>query len=278
SNSVLRDIDVLTQWLQTARSILAVEMESAGIYTATQGIQRTYPFMAIRGISDIIGAERDNRWTKYACQSAAAFAYAFVTAGIITPHTSTPTTQPAPTQSSTQPTQPSTRAGQTSAEPQNDGPGPIRIFISFAENDRKSKELLDIQLKLSLREGIIAIWHSRQTEIGHDVAQTTKNHIDDAQMVLLLLSPQALADDQIYEHEILYAMKRRAEHNTLVVPIRLKEVNLNTKELKDLGALASLPLLSPPVDQLGNRDLVWYNIAMEILKVAERLRAETYPS
>lgn len=85
SNSVIREIDPLVQWLQTTRSILAVEMESAGIYQATQRIHHQYPFMAIRGISDIIGFEREEQWTKYACHTAAAFAHAFVTTGIITP-------------------------------------------------------------------------------------------------------------------------------------------------------------------------------------------------
>jgi nucleoside phosphorylase len=83
SNSLIRDIDLLVQWLQNARSILAVEMESAGVYQASQKMTKQYPVMAIRGISDIIGLDRDRRWTKYACQTAAAFTYAFITAGIV---------------------------------------------------------------------------------------------------------------------------------------------------------------------------------------------------
>jgi nucleoside phosphorylase len=85
SNMLIHNVDQLVQWLQTVPSILAIEMESTGVYQATQRILRQYPVMAIRGISDIIGFERDDQWTKYACQTAAAFAHAFVTAGIITP-------------------------------------------------------------------------------------------------------------------------------------------------------------------------------------------------
>ena len=89
SNNLVRNIDILVQWLRDDRSILAVEMESAGVYQATQGIHQQYPVMAIRGISDIIGLDRDNQWTKYACQTAAAFAYAFITAGIVPPKSPT---------------------------------------------------------------------------------------------------------------------------------------------------------------------------------------------
>jgi nucleoside phosphorylase len=54
---------------------VAVEMESAGIYKATHG---RVPFLAIRGISDVVGFKRDHDWTPYACETAAAFARAFL--------------------------------------------------------------------------------------------------------------------------------------------------------------------------------------------------------
>jgi nucleoside phosphorylase len=118
SNSVVRNVDLLVQWLQDARNILAVEMEAAGVYQATQGISQRYPVMAIRGISDIIGLERDDEWTKYACQTAAAFAYAFVTAGIVPPRVTLTTSSPASVSSPVAPTsaQPPQAQGNTLAD------------------------------------------------------------------------------------------------------------------------------------------------------------------
>lgn len=78
SNHLMKDPARLREILKTHRSILAVEMEVAGVYEAAQGIDHQYPVMAIRGISDIIGLQRDRRWTEYACQTAAAFTYAFI--------------------------------------------------------------------------------------------------------------------------------------------------------------------------------------------------------
>src|SRR6266566_10163367 len=78
SNHLIRNPLILNQWREIARTILAVEMEAAGVYEAAQGIDRQYPVMAIRGISDIVGLKRDSRWTEYACQTAAAFMYAFI--------------------------------------------------------------------------------------------------------------------------------------------------------------------------------------------------------
>jgi nucleoside phosphorylase len=83
SNHLIRNPLTLNRWRDIARTILAVEMESAGVYEATQGVDRQYPIMAIRGISDIVGLERDRRWTAYACQTAAAFAHALVMCGVL---------------------------------------------------------------------------------------------------------------------------------------------------------------------------------------------------
>ncbi len=85
SNHLIRNPLILTQWRDIARTILAVEMESAGVYEAAQRIDRQYPVMAIRGISDIIGLKRDERWTAYASQTAAAFTYAFIMTEPIAP-------------------------------------------------------------------------------------------------------------------------------------------------------------------------------------------------
>lgn len=77
SDRLLRNAEVFGVWLKVARQVYAVDMESAGIYRAAYA--RQVPFLAIRGISDIIGLKRDDpRWTTYACCSAAAFAYDFV--------------------------------------------------------------------------------------------------------------------------------------------------------------------------------------------------------
>jgi nucleoside phosphorylase len=75
SDRLVQDPELLIPWLQTARTLLAVEMESGGVYRAARD---RCPMLAIRGISDIVGLKRADAWTKYACASAAAFTRAFL--------------------------------------------------------------------------------------------------------------------------------------------------------------------------------------------------------
>ncbi len=75
SDRLIKDTKVLIPWLQTNLNLLAVEMESGGVYRAAR---ERCAMLAIRGISDIVGFKREERWTQYACASAAAFARAYL--------------------------------------------------------------------------------------------------------------------------------------------------------------------------------------------------------
>jgi nucleoside phosphorylase len=92
SDRLVKDPAVLFPWIQTARHLLAVEMESGGVYRAARD---RCLMLAIRGISDIVGLKRSNDWTMYACASAAAFARAYLRTKPIRPRSpSSGTTSP----------------------------------------------------------------------------------------------------------------------------------------------------------------------------------------
>lgn len=78
SDRLVKDTAKVKNWQQVARQMLAIEMELAGVYRAVRQRGQEYPLLAVRGISDIVGLDRKNEWTTYACHSAAAFAVAFL--------------------------------------------------------------------------------------------------------------------------------------------------------------------------------------------------------
>jgi nucleoside phosphorylase len=80
-NVLTRNTQLAKQWKGIARHISVVEMELAGVYQAAWRLKK--PVLSIRGISDIVGYNRSREWTKYACNTAAAFTYAFLRYGPI---------------------------------------------------------------------------------------------------------------------------------------------------------------------------------------------------
>jgi len=87
SDRLVKDTTVLIPWLETSRHLLAVEMESGGVYRAAR---ERCAMLAIRGLSDLVGFKRDERWTKYACASAAAFTRNYLRTSPIKPKQRSP--------------------------------------------------------------------------------------------------------------------------------------------------------------------------------------------
>lgn len=83
-NILLKNSELLSQWRESARQIVDVETELAGVYVAARSAGRqNYPVLAIRALSDVVGLKRDPGWTSYACESAAALAYSVLRSGFI---------------------------------------------------------------------------------------------------------------------------------------------------------------------------------------------------
>jgi nucleoside phosphorylase/energy-coupling factor transporter ATP-binding protein EcfA2 len=73
-------------WENFSENALAVEASSLSLYSVARAVElRT---MSIRGVSEIIGLQRDPRWIRYACKIAASFALAFLKTGPIDPRPS----------------------------------------------------------------------------------------------------------------------------------------------------------------------------------------------
>jgi nucleoside phosphorylase len=270
SNSLIKDTEIPTTWLASARSILAVEMESAGVLQAAQQMNKQYPVMAIRGISDIIGLNRDERWTPYACQSAGAFTCAFIKAGIVEPRDSSATTAPSHAQPSHPPTQQSMGNSTTATGTQNSKePPPLDVFISYSADDERFKHELETHLVMLKRKGIIRPWHSQQMEAGSEWEKGISTLIDQSQIILLLISPSFLISEQLYEQEMQQAMQRHESGDARVIPIMIRSADI---EDTPFSKLLILPRNRQPVDTGRNRDEIWAKIAEEIRNVCNNLR------
>ncbi|UGY05703.1 hypothetical protein [Bradyrhizobium quebecense] len=82
-STLMKDPKVFQEWLDIARDIIAVDMEIVGVFEACRKGKYLLPTLVVRGISDIIGFSRDDKWTEYACETAAAFTKSLLISGTI---------------------------------------------------------------------------------------------------------------------------------------------------------------------------------------------------
>ena len=66
SDFLIKNTATIQKWQQSARHLAGVEMELAGVYEPARRWNQEYPILSVRGISDVVGLKRDEKWAKYA--------------------------------------------------------------------------------------------------------------------------------------------------------------------------------------------------------------------
>jgi hypothetical protein len=121
---------------------------------------------------------------------------------------------------------------------------PIEIFISYAHEDMKYLEALDLRLQALERQGKIAIWKDLDIGAGEKWAEAIRDHLESASVFLLLVSDYFLASEYCYGTEMQRALERHDAGEARVIPILLSK---SEWEGSPLGRLQALPAGAKPV-------------------------------
>jgi len=136
---------------------------------------------------------------------------------------------------------------------------PVTLFYSYAHEDESLRDELQGHLKILERRGLLAPWHDRRINAGEDWAQRIDENLRSAELVLLLVSKDFIESDYIMGTELGAAMARHAQHQTVVVPIVVRAVDLDPDDADALPflKLQGLPTDLKPVTSWSNRDEAW---------------------
>lgn len=151
---------------------------------------------------------------------------------------------------------------------------PVTLFFSYAPNKPDTKMLKELEKHLSLlrREKIIDTWYEGKTipGPGEEPAEQVMQHIQSSQVILLLISPDYIADDTLYDIHIRTAMARHTSKEATVIPIYLRFID--NWEAMPFHELLVLPRSKKPIDDWDNKDKVFAEIAGEIRESVYSLR------
>jgi TIR domain/Domain of unknown function (DUF4062) len=132
-----------------------------------------------------------------------------------------------------------------------------RVFVSYSHRDERYRQRLDISLTSLRRNGLISVWHDEKILPGQDWDREINENLNAADIVLLLVSPDFLASDFVYSHEISRALERHRDGAATVVPIILRPADWQNSPL---GMLQALPREGRPVLTWSNRDEAWLDV------------------
>lgn len=139
-----------------------------------------------------------------------------------------------------------------------------RIFISYAHKDEPLREQLDTHLKLMQRQGLIVDWYDRHIQVGMEWRKEIDAHLEEATVILLLVSADFVASDYCYGLEMKRSLERHEAGQAIVLPILLRPADWKTAPFAHLQVL---PRNGKAITTWNNSDEAFADIVLELRKV-----------
>lgn len=149
----------------------------------------------------------------------------------------------------------------------------IEVFFSYSHKDEELRDELSKHLAMLKRQRVITAWHDRRIGAGKEWENEINEHLDSADIILLLISSDFLASDYCYDVEVKTAMGRHDDGEARVIPVILRSVDWKGAPF---GKLQPLPTDARPVTEWPNRDKAFENIAQGIRVEAEELAVNQF--
>ncbi len=152
---------------------------------------------------------------------------------------------------------------------------PLRLFLSYSHKDENLRASLGDHLAALQREGVISLWHDRRITAGEEWAGAIDVNLEEADIILCLVSAAFLASPYCSDIELKRALERHASGEARVIPVILRPADWTGTAL---GGLQALPPNGKPVTNWSNRDEAFLSIVRGIREVASQLLARPAPT
>jgi hypothetical protein len=143
-----------------------------------------------------------------------------------------------------------------------------KLFFSYSHRDSDFRDELEIHLAALRREGVIEIWHDRKIGAGKEFDNEISQHLEQAEIILLLISPYFIASDYCCEIEMNRAMERHEKSEARVIPVILEPCDW---QKLPFGKLLATPTDGKPISKFPNKHDGFLEVTRAIRKAVEDL-------
>jgi hypothetical protein len=144
----------------------------------------------------------------------------------------------------------------------------VSVFYSYSHADEKLREELEKHLSALQRQGQIDQWHDRRIGPGQEWKGEIDEHLEKADIVLLLISPDFIASDYCYDIEMDKALAMHNAGKAVVIPIFLRSCDWSDCPF---GKLQGLPKDAKPVTTWPDRDVAFTEVSKGIRNAIQRI-------
>lgn len=135
------------------------------------------------------------------------------------------------------------------------------LFFSYSHADSELRDQLEKHLAMLKRQGRIDAWHDRKIVAGDSLDDRISEHLEKADIILLLLSSDFLASEYCYGVEVSRALERSQRGEARVIPVVLRPCDWKTGPF---GGLLAAPTDGKPVTRWTDRDEAWLDVVEAI--------------
>ena len=148
-----------------------------------------------------------------------------------------------------------------------------KIFFSYSHADEELADMLQKHLAAMKNSGLITTWHDRCVRAGDDFGQEIDKNLDDADVILLLISSDFIASRYCYEIEMARAIERHEANEARVIPVILRPCDWHDTPF---GKLLAAPKDGKPVRKWPDLDEAFLDV-VNAIKVAVKKPGRTAP-
>lgn len=138
-----------------------------------------------------------------------------------------------------------------------------KVFISYSKADLEYLKQLENHLSVFKRNGNIATWNDRKLIPGEKWDGKIKKELEEADIILFLISADFLSTDYIWETEMKKALDRDAKGEAKIVPIVVRPCAWKDTPL---GKFYS-PEKAKPIAMAENQDEAWRIVVENLEKI-----------
>lgn len=131
------------------------------------------------------------------------------------------------------------------------------LIVCSPEDERHRSEVLKHLKPLP----DVVVLHHGQIPAGDDIDNVMRKMVDEADIILLLLSPDLLSSDHASTIEVHLAVGRGAKNSARIVPVRVRAIDTSDTSF---ARLQSLPYGGPPIAESADRDRAWMDVVKEL--------------
>ncbi|MBA2288486.1 MAG: toll/interleukin-1 receptor domain-containing protein [Ktedonobacteraceae bacterium] len=151
------------------------------------------------------------------------------------------------------------------------GPSPFSMYIAYAWADERMEQEIEAHLQMLPRRAPLAIWRSDMISPGKEWQSEIDSHLQDARIILLLVSQHSMQDEALFQIETRGAMQGHEAGTARVIPILLSACNW---QQAPFAKLLALPKPAKPITSWNTSEAAYVDIVKNIGTVITELQKQ----